>query len=141
MASISVYMGRTWELSSLSASAGGWVRGITSGAACLGLDGAVAQPAARHDTPSAMPRMSNFDDVMDLSTLGVLVGYRLLNQCSRWRRALDGRHHRRILRQACRHFDVAVIGQTDLDGDAGDAIVVNGVDEVTVAIGTHRRRG
>src|SRR5882762_2851696 len=140
MASISVYMGRTWELSSLSASAGGWARGMTSGAACLGLVGAVAQPAARHDSPSAMPRMSNFDEFMDLSTLGVLAGYRL-NQRSRWRRALDGRHHRRVLRQACRHFDVAVIGQTDLDGDAGDAIVVNGVDEVTVAIGTDRRRG
>src|SRR5260370_22860646 len=100
MASISLYIGRTWELSSLSASADGWVRGITSGAACSGLGGAVAQPAARHDTQSAMPRVNDFDDVMDPSTLGIPVGHRPLNQGPRWRRALDGRHHRRIVREA-----------------------------------------
>jgi len=64
------------------------------------------------------------------STLGVLADHRRLSRCSRWRRALDGRYHWRILRQAGGHFDAAIIGKTKVNGAACDPTVSDRVHEV-----------
>ena len=73
--------------------------------------------------------------------LGVLADHLRLNRRCLRRGAFGACHHRRLLRQARRHLDATVIGETSLDGEARDAIVRDGVHEVAVAIRTYGRGG
>src|SRR5215471_8626606 len=80
-------------------------------------------PAASTGLISRRPRPSSVPSDALLVALGGPAHDLRLNCRSRRRRALEGRHHRRLFREARGNLDATVIGKTSLDGEACNPIV------------------